>query len=154
MQKKYDRVWSCIHGWGEIINNSKYEKMYQLKIRFERGKIIFATLDGRENYYDKYPTIFWNEHKIPTIESNDIPLNICNLLSETLEVKEFECGEYNYSIDYSHEFNSFTTIITKKIETLGRVYFKDVPNSTLKTLNDNGVTLKQLKEAYKELGWL
>lgn len=58
----HDRVWSYLHGWGEIINVIIDEGIpYPVQVEFEDCGTEDFTLDGRLLSDDKNPTLFWEE---------------------------------------------------------------------------------------------
>lgn len=145
-----DGVWSSVYGKGEIVNiESKGD--CPIIVEFDDGisDSYSYTLDGKKYKFDKYPTLFWNEFNIPT-EEEDRPFNLVEFLKENLEPKEFEYDKWNeYIIHRDGELDCSSTAYAE----IPTVYFKAVYDSVLNILNTNKVTVKQLKQAYKELGW-
>lgn len=151
-----DSVWNSVYGWGKIIELNK-DECYGIKARFPYSDIGSATgaytFSGEACTEDKYPVLFWNEFHIPTDEEDKKPFNLVEFLRENLEPKEFEAGECNnyfyfnikdneWHVSYNHYFQEIKT------------YFSNINYDFTNTLNENKVTPKELKDAYKILGWL
>lgn len=145
-----DGVWSSVYGKGDIVNiESKVD--YPIDVKFDKEIRISYTLDGKKYKFDKYPTLFWNEFNIPTEEEDKPPFNLVEFLKENLEPKEFEYYKGNeYIIHRDGELDCSSTAYAE----IPTVYFKAVYDPVLDILNTNKVTIKQLKQSYKELGWL
>lgn len=156
--KAGDRVWYIIKGWGEV---EHIIKNIGIRVRFKVSETIEVsevfTFDGkRYELNDKYPMLFWNEVKLPTVEEDKKPFDLVNFLRYNLEPKEFEQDTSNIELYFSHKTNRWnwgSNIMTQSILV---VYFKasDKLSCVVDTLNDNKITIQQLKQGYKELGWL
>ena len=79
--------------------------------------------------------------------------DLVNFLKDNLEPKEFTRYIENYYIVYNHKYKKFQSICSNNIERIN-TYFKFISISILEKLNEENITPQQLKEAYKELGWL
>lgn len=55
-----DRVWSSVHGWGEVVGIGNVELMPSIKVRFKLCTACWFTLDGRSNVTQNR-TLFWDE---------------------------------------------------------------------------------------------
>lgn len=82
--------------------------------------------------------------------------NLIEFLKENLEPKEFEYGARNRYISYEHDLEEFEYQYDYYNEDIGTVYIKELKDypKIISELTINEVTPQQLKEAYKELGWL
>lgn len=151
-----DRVWSSMFGWGTI-EEIDLKAMYELLVCFDE-------CDGQERYSlygycsisHLVPTLFWNEFHIPTEEEDRKPFNLVEFLRENLKPVEFEYGQYNYYISYENDIKEFEYKYDYYNEDIGTVYLKEIDNGKMiaSLLDFNKVTPKQLKDAYRMLGWL
>lgn len=82
--------------------------------------------------------------------------NLIEFLKKNLEPKEFEYGARNRYISYEHDLEEFEYKYDYYNEDIGTVYIKELKDypKIISELTINEVTPQQLKEAYKELGWL
>lgn len=155
-----DRVWSIRYGWGKI-KNVALNKVYGLLIEFLRSdgtpyECVY-TFDGKDYDSDRYPTLFWNGFHIPTEKEDKKPFNLVEFLRENLEPVEFNEDKFNYFLTYNVrskelEFNASMICVDVHL-----TYFhlcSDELKNVERTLNDNKVTIQQLKDAYRMLGWL
>lgn len=111
------------------------------------------TLDGKRSEIDKNPTLFWNEVDLTTEEEDKKPFDLVEFLRENLEPREFVCGEYNYYYFFWAQDEKWSVCYDAINQDI-KVYF-DVPSEYfINMLNKNKITPKQLKNAYRELGWL
>lgn len=156
-----DRVWSSIYGWGVINDIYDDSIAYRLKVIFDDGITVvktYFTVDGKHELGDKYPTLFWNEFHIPTDEEDKKPFNLVDFLRDNLEPREFRWDTNNIELHFSHRLNKWKWTCSGVYQSIGVVYFRDRDNDIfhyiVDTLNENKVTLTQLKKAYLELGWL
>lgn len=153
-----DRVWYIIKGWGEV---ERVIKNIGIIVRFKVSETVEVsvvfTFDGkRYQLNDKYPMLFWNEVKLPTDEE-DKRFDLVEYLKENLQPVEFNEDKFNYFLTYNArskelEFNASMICIDIHL-----TYFhlnSDELKNIEKVLNDNKVTIQQLKQGYKELGWL
>lgn len=153
-----DRVWYIIEGWGEV---ERVIKNIGIRVRFKVSETVEVsnvfTFEGkRYQLNDKYPMLFWNEIKLPTDEE-DKRFDLVEYLKENLQPVEFNEDKFNYFLTYNVrskelEFNASMICIDIHL-----TYFhlnSDELKNIEKVLNDNKVTIQQLKQAYKELGWL
>lgn len=156
-----DNVWSSKKGWGKItkIDNSKVydllEVTFLISSNYDIEKITY-TFDGRESLLDLYPTLFWNEVKLPTEKEDKKPFDLVEFLRENLKPKEFEYGKRNRYISYEYDLKEFEYCVDYHSEDIGTVYIEELDDypKTISELTINEVTPQQLKQAYKELGWL
>lgn len=153
-----DRVWYIIKGWGEV---ERVIKNIGIRVRFKVSETVEVsevfTFDGkRYQLNDKYPMLFWNEVKLPTDEE-DKRFDLVEYLKENLQPVEFNEDKFNYFLTYNVrskelEFNASMICIDIHL-----TYFhlnSDELKNIEKVLNDNKVTIQQLKQAYKILNWL
>ena len=151
-----DRVWNSVYGWGRIIEVNK-DECYGIKARFPYSDIGSVTgeytFSGETCTEDKYPVLFWNEFHIPTDEEDKKPFNLVEFLRDNLEPKEFEYEKENFYLYYSPYGKRWHSHITTYDDVLA-VYFKKCSRELVDELDDNKVTPKQLKDAYKTLEWL
>lgn len=151
-----EQVWSTVFGYGKIHEILSKDKTYPIGVDFGNTKIYFTT-DGYNCTMDKYPSLFWNEFHIPTNEEDKKPFDLVEYLKENLQPIEFNEDKFNYFLTYNVrskelEFNASMICIDIHL-----TYFhlnSDELKSIEKVLNDNKVTIQQLKQAYKILNWL
>ena len=154
-----DMVWNSVYGWGRIIEVNK-DECYGIKARFPYSDIGSVTgeytFSGETCTEDKYPVLFWNEFHIPTDEEDKKPFNLVEFLRDNLKPKEFEQGKSNRYISYEYDSKKLECYADYNSEDIGAVYLEglDDYHKIISELTINEVTLKQLKQAYKELGWL
>lgn len=150
-----DKVWSCLRGWGRITDiDNKDDGIYAMEILFQNNITRWYALDGYCSTDHKYPELFWNEYKIPTTVEDKKPFDLEEFLKENLEPKEFEYGLTNDFIIYYYDYETFDSFISDTQQNIGTIYFKDVPDYVIRTLNENKITPSQLNEAFKTLGWI
>lgn len=151
-----EQVWSTVFGYGKIHEILSKDKTYPIGVDFGNAKIYFTT-DGYNCTMDKYPSLFWNEFHIPTNEEDKKPFDLVEYLKENLQPVEFNEDKFNYFLTYNVrskelEFNASMICIDIHL-----TYFhlnSDELKSIEKVLNDNKVTIQQLKQSYKILNWL
>lgn len=154
-----DMVWNSVYGWGEIIEVNK-DECYGIKARFPYSDIGSVTgeytFSGEVCTEDKYPVLFWNEFHIPTDEEDKRPFDLVEFLRENLNPKEFEYGKRNRYISYDYDLKKFEYYADYYSDDIGTVYIEELDDcpKIISELTINEVTPKQLKDAYKELGWL
>lgn len=138
-------------------------------ITLSNGKVVFFTvkfknceatfdvdgylLDKNCEREEKIVTLYWNEVKLPTEEEDKKPFDLIKYLEENLIPVDFTKDVSNDYLGYDYcdeEWKRFAAI-HKDILT---VYFISIYDTVLETLTNEKITPKQLKEAYKELGWL
>lgn len=151
-----DRVFSTVYGWGKVFSVDKTDVHFPLVIEFDKNIRMCYRSDGTTNGLDKFPNLYWNEIKLPTEEEDKKPFNLVEFLRENLEPKEFEQDTSNIELYFSHKTNRWKWGINIMTQSIGAIYFKESDKSScvVATLNDNNVTIQQLKQAYKKLGWL
>lgn len=148
-----DRVWSVICGEGVIVAINT-NSQYPITVNFKNNPNKCFDKEGR-NYIKHNPELFWNEFHIPTDEEDKKPFNLIEFLKENIEPTDFKSNEENLYIYYSYKKNQFCYDSAININMITVVYLKceDCYNIT-NILNKNKITPEQLKQAYKELGWL
>lgn len=147
-----DKVYCLMYGWGKIHNIDK-KYIYCIDVYFNDCDISF-TIDGKRFKEDINHVLFWNEVKLPTEEEDKRPFNLAEFLINNLEPKEFENGKPNYYLRFTKSFdNSWSFEINCHTDMIG-VCFKEGKRSIEIELTRNKITPKQLRDAYKELGWL
>lgn len=154
-----DNVWSSKNGWGKItkIDNSKVcgllEVTFLISSNGDIRKITY-TFDGRESLLDLYPTLFWNEVKLPTEEEDRKPFNLVEFLRDNLQPKEFENGKPNYYLCFTKSFDNSWSFELNRHTDMVSVCFKEGKRDVEIELIRKSVTPQQLRQAYKKLGWL
>jgi hypothetical protein len=152
-----DRAWNIMHGWGTIVAIKENED-YPICFKADIDSFCTFDLDGKRYITDKYPTLFWNEFHIPSDEEDKKPFNLVDFLRDNLEPREFRWDTNNIELHFSHRLNKWKWTCSGVYQSIGVVYFRDRDNDIfhyiVDTLNENKVTLTQLKKAYLELGWL
>lgn len=151
-----DRVWYIIKGWGEV---EHVIKNIGIRVRFKVSETVEVsevfTFDGkRYELNDKYPMLFWNEVKLPTDEEDKKPFNLVEYLRENLEPKEFENGKLNYYLNFIEIYDNCWKFEMSRNTDMISVCFKEGKRDVEIDLIRKKVTPQQLKEAYRELGWL
>lgn len=152
-----DRVWNSVYGWGRIIEVNK-DECYGIKARFPYSDIGSVTgeytFSGEVCTEDKYPVLFWNEFHIPTDEEDKRPFNLVEFLRDNLEPKEFENGKLNYYLNFIEIYDNCWKFEMSRNTDMVSVCFKEGKRDVEIELIRKKVTPKQLKDAYKTLGWL
>lgn len=87
------------------------------------------------------------------------PFDLIGFLKNNLTVTKFCCGETNQYLVYDFYKSRLNFEYEKVKEITGTCYFKLFKtdkqcSEVLGVLNSNKITPQQLKEAYKQLGWL
>lgn len=161
-----DKVWSVQYGWGMIHEWVQIDNHYKgFQVKFNNGDYEVYFEDGRVNISDPYPTLFWNEFHILSDDEDIKPFDLVGFLKENFVRKEFEPWGFNFYLYYDHLNETFSISRDSSYEKCD-VYFKfnsqkfkqnltrKDKNNIIYELNQNKITIQQLKEAYKELGWL
>lgn len=115
------------------------------------------TLDGKRYVKDVTPTLFWNEVKLPSDEEDRNPFNLVWFLREHTRCVDFKYAWNNYYIYYDEGDEEFSMGYLTCLDYVGLVYLDNRDsnlNYIVKTLNEHKVTSKELKDAYRELGWV
>lgn len=149
-----DRVWyvAC-QSWGRIISIDK-EDRYPIRAKGKDWEATF-TLDGKYDIDYDYVSLFWNKFHIPTDEEDKKPFDLVEFLKSNTEKVDFEYDEFNYYIYYDMQRNEFALDYVLFSFHIGEVYLKEGNiKNIVNNLNENKVTPEQVKQAYKELGWL
>lgn len=153
-----DKVWSSIDGYGEIKEINKVSNPnFPIKVLFNNGICKSFTKNGEESMASVYPTLFWNEFHIPKDNEDIKPFNLVRFLKENLEPKKFEYDTNNITLYFTHSLiNYWRWSGSTTTEDIGVVYFRknDKLDNIVDTLNHHKITPQQLRDAYKELGWL
>lgn len=153
-----DKVWCVKFGWG-VIASINDEEIYGIKVEYidTKGMTQYYsfTLDGKDYPSDANPILFWNEIKLPTTEEDKKPFNLVEFLKDNTESIPFECRGANYYIYYDSYIRIFSYDHVSEYDRIGTVYLrKEGIKDIVKELNKNKATQQQLKDAYKELGWI
>lgn len=152
-----DKVWDIRNGWAKI-TSTNHSKDYPIStVNVITGEIVTYTLDGKPYTRDINPTLFWNEVKLPTEEEDKKTFNLVEFLRENLEPVEFNEDKFNYFLTYnvrSKELEFNCSMICVDVHLTYFHLCSDKLKNVERTLNDNKVTIQQLKDAYKILGWL
>lgn len=153
-----DKVWCVKFGWG-IINKIYDDEVYAIKVEYidTKGMTQYDsfTFDGKYYKSDINPILFWNEIKLPTTEEDKKPFNLVEFLKDKTEPIQFTNGASNCYIYYGSLGERFYCDSTPMSDRIGTVYLrKEGIQDIVKELNENKVTQQQLKDAYRELGWI
>lgn len=153
-----DKVWCVKFGWG-VIASISHDGIYCIKVEYidMQGMTQYYsfTLDGKDYPSDANPILFWNEIKLPTTEEDKRPFNLVEFLKDKTESIQFINGASNYYIYYDSLRERFYYDSVSICDCIGTVYLrKDDIQDIVKELNKNKATQQQLKDAYKELGWI
>lgn len=149
-----DRVWSTSLGWGtvdEIIKPEEYD--YPLGVKFDIDIHEWYTMSGGKYIESKLVELYWNEIKLPTEEEDQKPFNLVEFLKNNLKPIEFEVNTICYSLLYEARRKVWGIDQNYLIQKIG-VYFENIDSKVIEELNEYKITPQQVKEAYKELGWL
>lgn len=84
--------------------------------------------------------------------------DLVNFLKDNLEPKEFIYRDKNIFLYYDHQKKEVNWDYIKEDEMMGTVHFKEMERekliSIINEMNIQNIKSEQLKEAYRELGWL
>ena len=152
-----DKVWSIRSGWAKVIaiNHDSNYPIFTKNIT--TGNIVGYTSDGKEHERDINPALFWNEIKLPSNEEDRKPFNLVEFLRENLKPVEFNEDKFNYFLTYNVKSKELEFNCSMICVDVHLTYFhlcSDELKNVQKELNYNKVTIQQLKEVYKTLGWL
>lgn len=150
-----DKVWDFVYGEGVITEINECEQ-YPLTVTFKNDVCATFTYDGK--YISIHnQSLFWDRFEF-TLPIK--PFDLVDYLNKNLIKKEFKKGEDNFYLCYDHEHNVWEASKNIRFEEM-KVYFdcihiedRIILNQVAKTLTDKKITPKQLKQAYKELGWI
>ena len=149
-----DRVWDILLGeWGTIIDIEPLEPL-PLAVEFGNGEYIHDyTFEGKCSSLTKYPTLYWNEVHLPTIEEDKKPFNLLDFLKSNLEVKEFKYDTISHFFlyDIEEEGGVWCVDCMRYRQLPNTTYFKEIPSHVIQELNDRGVTFEELEEALNKL---
>lgn len=153
-----DKVWCVKFGWG-IINEICCDNIYGVSVEYidKKGMTQYYsfTFDGKDYPSDINPILFWNEIKLPTKEEDKKPFNLVEFLKDKTAPVQFRNDASNCYIYYGSLGEKFYCDRTSASDRIGTVYLRqDGIQDIVKELNENKVTPQQLKDAYKELGWI
>lgn len=112
-------------------------------------------LDGRISG-ERTVVCYWKEVILPTNDEDKKPFDLIKFLRENLKPKEFEQDKSNRYISYEYDLKKFEYYADYHSEDIGTVYIEELDDypKIISELTINKVTPKQLKQAYKTLGWL
>lgn len=144
-----DRVWDFSKGWGTIVQICNDN--YPITVQFEVGEIGAFTFEGKCSYSDLYPRLFWNEIKFEIPEK---PLDIKEFLKRNLKPKKFVKDEENYFFYWNVNSERIRSMYITCGESIQPYFCEDNMDMIIETLNEHKVSLRQLKQAFKELGWI
>lgn len=145
-----DKVWSIAYGWGEITGVGDY--LFRVKFS-DCCDCKLYNFDGKRVVSGEiYPTLFWKEFNIP-VKDDKKPFNLVNFLKENLTYKEFVKDEKNYILYFDANRGKWDWIDLGN-DYVFTAYFNDCTYKIVNKLSEQKISPKQLKEAYKELGWL
>lgn len=153
-----DKVWCVKFGWGTIYKIYD-EEIYGIKVEYIDAKGMTQydsfTFDGKYYKSDINPILFWNEIKLPRVDEDKKPFNLVEFLKDKTEPIPFTNGTSNYYIYYGSLKEKFYCDSSSVSDRIGTVYLRqDGIQDIVKELNENKVTQQQLKDAYRELGWI
>lgn len=74
-------------------------------------------------------------------------------LMQNLRIKKFNKYDNNYYLVYDKEDGDWLAGWDYSFQS-HFIYFKEVEKEVLKTLTEKGITMRELREAYKKLGWI
>jgi len=144
-----ENVWDFIYGWGTIVEVYDITKfIYPIEVKFDNGKIIFYTLDGKYNDTEIYPRLFWDEIKFEIPEK---PLDLESELRK-LEVVEFKKDEKNYFLLWENEYGNIEYDFFYQQEFPLMKYFnKESIDNFMNNIKDRKITKEEFFEAYRRV---
>lgn len=145
-----DKIFLIGEGWCKV--RLRYRSCFYLEN--EKGLPLQPAfdLDGRISG-ERTVVCYWKEVILPTEEEDKKPFDLVDFLRDNLEPKEFEYKKENFYLYYSPYGKRWYSHITTYDDVLA-VYFKRCTRELVDELDENKITPQQLKQAYKELGWL
>ena len=150
-----DKVWDFVFGEGVVTGISDC-KPYPLTVDFKDGVGTTFSYDGKF-HLNCNQTLFWDKFEFTPPAK---PFDLVDYLNKNLITKEFKKGEDNFYLYYDYNCNVWDISKSIRFEEI-TVYFdciniedRIIFNQVAKTLTDKKITPKQLKQAYKELGWI
>lgn len=144
-----NKVWDFIDGWGKVIAIEKLNE-YPLNVEFINGHYRSYDFHGKA-ITDERQRLFWDEIKFEVPEK---PFILKDFLKDNLKPKEFEYNCKNGVIYYSHIDKKIRGDFSHCTEAAFLYFQPGNIGYVERILNDKKITMKQLKQAYKELGWL
>lgn len=150
-------VYHLIAGKGTVTEIHRFGSVKRFfNVKFETGKASFDfdgyLINEKFEREEKIVTLYWNEVKLPTEEEDKKPFDLVEFLRENVKPKEFEYEEKNYKFMFISQ-DHWEAGYDKYYEEM-TVYFEEISYKTATILNEQDITPQQLKQAYKELGWL
>ena len=132
-----DEVWSIVDGWGEVIEEDKYngilselQKFYPIRVKFGEDVDRFKT-NGKSYSKDKYQTLYWDEIKFEVpkakkmfkdAEPGDKLWSIIDGWGEVIEGNQYNFTGYPIKVKFGKLVRCFTND--------GKSYYED-KNTTL-----------------------
>ena len=148
-----ERVWDIIKGeWGRI--TKIYKNLdYPLVVFFKSGGCRY-TLDGQTQRNERC-RLFWNEVRLPSAEEDKKPFKLVEYLEENIKPKKFNGTDKNWCFYYDTIFKHFESGAHSNFQIVGTVYFTEEDiKKVIPKLEEEKITSEQLRQAFKELGWL
>ena len=148
-----DKLWDILlQEWGIV----EYVDNEEIKVGYVVGNDEISVTYNLDGIYGdtKTPVLYYKEKFIDT--SDEKPLNLVEFLQKNTSCVDFEYDKNNYYIYYDEENEELNFDCVSSLDFVGLVYLdrdSDL-NYVIKKLNEHKVTPKELKDAYKLLGWL
>jgi hypothetical protein len=149
-----DKLWDILlQEWGTV----EYVDSEEIKVVYIVGNDEISmtyNLDGIHGC-TKTPVLYYREKFIDT--SDEIPFNLVEFLRENTRCVDFDYAWNNYYIYYDEGDEEFYMDYLTCLDYVGLIYLDNRDsdlNYVVKTLNEHKVTSKELKDAYKLLGWV
>lgn len=145
-----DKLWDILlQEWGTV----EYIDSEEIKVVYIVGNDEISVTYNLDGIYGdtKTPVLYYREKFIDT--SDDKPFNLVEYLKENLQPTEFRIGEENFYLYFDAEDEMWYSF-SSEIDIAITVYFKTCTRELVDELDENKITPQQLKQAYKELGWL
>jgi hypothetical protein len=152
-----DKVWSPKYGWGTIFEITD-GLTYDIHVNFEKWKKKASyTKSGYYSISYVSPSLFWNEIHMPTDEEDKKPFDLVKFLKDNLILGKFVSGANNFYLFFDNRSNEWKFGCSNYCQTI-EAHFK-LPDRKdrehiASILSQNKITPQQLKDAYKELGWI
>ena len=144
-----DKVWDFVFGEGVITEISDC-KPYPLTVTFKDDVCTTFSYDGKF-HLNCNQSLFWDRFEFTPPAK---PFDLVDYLNKNLITKEFKKGEDNFYLIYDPKYNMWRRAQSTRFEEM-TVYFGEIMiDQVVQTLTDKKITPKQLKQAYKELGWI
>ena len=112
-----DKVWSCLYGWGKVINIDNYTDSYPIAFlpdnRENKYIINTYTFSGHGRVDNEYPELYWQEPEIK-YEVTERPEPEIDWTKVPVDIKVLVCGD-NRLDDKTWEVRYFANYLPKAV---------------------------------------